>query len=101
MKKLLAIALIAASLPAFAAIPRAKAGLRVQPATTSLIAPVYACSVTDGGPIALANVRLPQRPQPGDFILGREILGVSVDWSGIVDGGAYQPSRIPCVVVVE
>lgn len=100
MKKLLAIALIAASIPAFAAIPRAKAGLRIQPATTSLIAPVYACAVKAGDQ-TLANVRLPERPEAGDFILGREILGVSVDWSGIVDGGSYTPSRIPCVVVVE
>lgn len=97
MKKLLTLALIAATGVAFAAIPRTKSADRIL--TTSLIAPVYACAVK-AGDATLANVRLPERPEAGDFILGREILGVSVDWSAIVDGGQWQPSRIPCVVVV-
>lgn len=69
--------------------------------SASLINPVFRCDVrAPESDKYLARLSLPGRPEFGDTLVlfgkAYAIDTVSVNWSGIVDGGLHQPDLIPC-----
>lgn len=73
----------------------------VEKSSASLINPVYRCDVrAPESDKYLARLKLPGRPEFGDTLVlfgeAYAIDSVSVNWSGIVDGGLHQPDLIPC-----
>lgn len=71
----------------------------------SLLNPVYACRfVEPGNPLALDNVQLPFRPQPGDNFthrgVVRTIVSVTADCSGVRKAATTTPEVVPLLVVV-